>query len=123
MGEVVQFSAFRQREVVVKDSGNRDSLVPVELGVGVRERASCLAKISAYGVTAIQVRMINNEPSALLYLMSVGDAISLNRWILEQEDITDAEVTRRIDLIQMLENIDPALMDSLWSSLTRYDTA
>ncbi|HAS48948.1 MAG TPA: hypothetical protein DCS33_06635, partial [Gammaproteobacteria bacterium] len=52
------------------------------------------------------------------YLIGVADAISLNKEILAKEDISDEEIEHRIDLIQMMENMNFAGMDSLWESFT-----
>ncbi|MBT5718780.1 hypothetical protein N9329_04160 [Gammaproteobacteria bacterium] len=48
----------------------------------------------------------------------MADAISLNKEILAKEDISDEEIEHRIDLIQMMENMNFAGMDSLWESFT-----
>ena len=50
--------------------------------------------------------MINSDPNDLLYLLDIDDAIWLNKQILEQESICEKEITHRIDLIQMLENVN-----------------
>ena len=50
----------------------------------------------------------------------MADAISLNKEILAKEDISDEEIERRIDLIQVMENMNLAGMDSLWESFTSH---
>ena len=65
------------------------------------------------------VRRVTEEPEALLYLIGVKDAIRLNKRILELESISEEEIARRIDVIQMLENVNLSMMDSLWASFTR----
>jgi|TARA_B110000238_G_scaffold177493_1_gene199427 hypothetical protein len=42
---------------------------------------------------------VNDDPSALLYLIGVGDAILLNKKILAGEEVSEEEIERRIDLI------------------------
>lgn len=51
--------------------------------------------------------------------MGVKDAIWLNKKILEFEELSDEEIAHRIDLIQMLENVNLAMMESLWDLFTR----
>jgi len=97
---------------------DRDSLIPIELAVGSKDRNYCLTRMAKYDVCAIHIRMVKDDPEALLYLMSVNDAIWLNKEMLEETDLSEAEVCQRIDLIQMLENVNGALMDSLWDSFT-----
>ena len=74
--------------------------------------------MSTYGVSSIHVRSVNDDPSALLYLIGVGDAILLNKKILAGEEVSEEEIERRIDLIQMMENMNFVGMDSLWESLS-----
>jgi hypothetical protein len=101
MGEVVNLKDYQNRAVSRAKRPVSDSMVPIELAVGLAERNLCLAKLAEYAVSAIEVRMIKNEPGALVYLMSVKE-----------------EVADRIDLIQMLENMNLPMMESLWDSFT-----
>lgn len=94
-------------------------LIPIELGTGIDDRREALDKIAEYQLRAIDVRMISDQPMGLLYLMSIKDAITLNMNMLEHEDLSNEQIGIRIDLIQLLENTDPALVDSLWESFTR----
>ena len=118
MGEVVKLAEYRQAKGDNTVTA-QDSLVPIEFAVGFSDRNKCLGKIAEYGVRAIHIRMVKDEPDALLYLMGVKDAIWLNKKILEREAISDDEIAHRIDLIQMLENVNVPLMDSMWDSFTR----
>ncbi len=118
MGEVIQFGNFSKPSGSVEAGNVQDSLVPIEFAVGFASRNECLNKIAEYGVSAVHVRMVNDEPDAMLYLIGVRDAILLNKKILEGESITDDEVAQRIDLIQMLENLNLDMLDSLWASFT-----
>ena len=125
MGEVVQLSEFRRapdKQVSQVAPAASDGLIPIEFAVGFSEREQCLQKIAQYGVRAIHVRSVHNRPEALLYFIAVEDAIWLNKKILELEEISDEEVAQRIDLIQLMENMDLALLDSLWASFTRCDS-
>ena len=74
--------------------------------------------MSTYGVSSLHVRSVNDDPSALLYLIGVGDAILLNKKILAGEEVSEEEIERRIDLIQMMEDMNFVGMDSLWESLS-----
>jgi hypothetical protein len=119
MGEVVKLNDYRKQQQPQPEELVRDSLVPIEFAVGCGDRTECLSKIAQYGVRAIHIRMVNEEPDALVYLMGVRDAIWLNKKILEREELSDDEIAARIDVIQMLENANLALMENLWKSFTR----
>lgn len=119
MGEVVQLSDYRAPQTVELPEEIQDSLVPIEFAVGFNDRKKCLSKIAEYGIHSLHIRRVTEEPEALLYLIGVKDAIRLNKRILELESISDEEIVRRIDVIQMLENVNLSMMDSLWASFTR----
>ena len=57
---------------------------------------------------------VNIQPN----LIGVGDAILLNKNILANEEISEEEIERRIDLIQMMENMNFVGIDSLWESFS-----
>jgi hypothetical protein len=119
MGEVVQLSEYRAAHAKESAAPSTDALIPIEFAVGLRDRDECLGKIAEYGVRAIHIRWVNEEPEVLLYLMGARDAIWLNKKILEREEISDLEIAQRIDLIQMLENMNLPMMGSMWESFTR----
>lgn len=132
MGQIVSLNDYAAKRETLQDaidlstslgSDEQDpvannGLVPIELAAGFVSREKCLSKIEEYGLRAIHVRMVNDEPTALLYLMNIKDAISLNLQILESEELPEDEIMRRIDIIQMLENADVSLIDTLWDSFT-----
>ncbi len=118
MSNVVDMSEFRKKLATESSVAMRDGLIPIEFAMGINDRSACLDKITKYGVSSIHVRMVNDEPGALLYLIGVGDAIWLNKKILESEDVTDEEIAHRIDLIQMMENMNFVGMDDLWESFS-----
>lgn len=118
MSNVVNMSDYRSNLAAESADALRDGLVPVEFALGIRNREKCLDKISAYNVSSVHVRGVNNEPGSLLYLIGVSDAIWLNKKIIETEDISEDEVKERIDLIQAMENMKFALMDNLWESIS-----
>ncbi|MFT4888173.1 MAG: hypothetical protein ACJAY7_000475 [Pseudohongiellaceae bacterium] len=118
MGEVFKLKDYQNRTASRAERSVSGSMVPIEFAVGFAERNLCLAKLAEYAVSAIEVRKIKNEPGALVYLMSVKDALWLSKKILEREDLSEKEVADRIDLIQMLENINLPMMESLWDSFT-----
>ena len=119
MGDVIQLSEYRKATAARNDIESvDDSLVPIEFAVGLSSRDKCLGKIAEYGVQALHIRRVTDEPEALLYLMGVKDAIWLNKKILELEELSDEEIEQRIDVIQMLENVNLAMMESLWDSFT-----
>lgn len=122
MGDVVQLSDYQKAFNNESADALRDGLIPVEFALGDKDRESCLAKISEYGVHSIHVRMVNAKPDAFLYLIGVRDAIYINKKILECEDISDDEIEQRIDLIQMMENMNLSLMDTVWESISRQGT-
>ena len=119
MGEVVRLSDYQRDINSDSREALRDGLVPIEFAIGFAARDKCLSKIADYGVRSIHVRMVNEETDAYLYLIGVRDAIWINKKILECEEIGDEEITKRIDLIQMMENMDLTLMDSMWESISR----
>lgn len=119
MGVVVQLSDYRlDAEQPDSNCGADESFVPVEFAVGFTARSECLAKLAEYGLHSIETRQVNSEPDALLYLLRVSDAIWLNKRILERENLSDEAIAKRIDIVQMLENLDLTLMQSLWASFT-----
>ena len=119
MGEVVRLDSYRNRKFETYAEEINDSMVPVEFAVGFSDREVCLAKIREYGIRNIVSHQLTEQPQTVFHLIGVRDAIWLNKKILEREDISDDEITRRIDLIQMLENANLGLMDGLWRSFTR----
>ena len=119
MGQVVKLSDYRAERFGNSADSLSDSLVPIEFAIGFSDRNDCLKKIAEYGVRAVHIRSVNDEPDALLYLMGVKDAIWINKRILEKEQISDEEIAHRIDLIQMLENVNFSMMESMWESFTR----
>lgn len=119
MGDVVELRHYQRPGSANEAEQAKDSLVPIEFAIGKGDRSRCLEKLAAYGIQSIHIRRITEEPEALLYLMTVQDAITINKMILEKEPLGDEEIARRIDVIQMLENINPVLLDSLWESFTQ----
>lgn len=118
MSNVINMSDYRKKLATESSEAMRDGLIPIEFAIGINDRAACLEKVTKYGVSSIHVRMVNDEPGALLYLIGVGEAIWLNKKILEKEDISEEEIERRIDLIQMMENMNFVGMDDLWESFS-----
>ena len=121
MGEVVQLKGY-QASRAQKSAELGDILVPIEFAVAFTDRNQSLSKIAEYGIRALHIRMVNDEPDTLLYLMGVKDAIWLNKKIIEVEEITEEEVAKRIDLIQMMENANLSLMHTMWESFTQQST-
>lgn len=119
MGEVVRLDQFREQQFTEFAAEISDSLIPVEFAVGAQDRQACLEMIADYGIHRVFTQQLAAHPGAELKLISVGDAIWLNKKILEREEMSDDEIARRIDLIQMLENTNLALLESLWQSFTR----
>lgn len=118
MGVVVQLSDFRNKEAIEPQCSVADSHVPVEFAAGFSDREQCLQKIAEYGFESIQIRRLKNEPESLIYLLSVQDALELNKGILAREELSDEDIEKRIDIIQMLENLDLGLMENLWAAFT-----
>jgi len=118
MNNVVNMKDYRKQIASKSSDAIRDGLIPIEFAIGINNREQCLDKMSIYGVSSIHVRSVNNDPEALLYLIGVGDAILLNKKILASEEISEEEVERRIDLIQMMENMNFVGMESLWESFS-----
>lgn len=117
MGVVVQLNDYRNNTADIDDAV-ADSYVPIEFAVGLSDREKCLQKIADHGIESIQIRRLKNEPDSLIYLLSVKDALWLNKKILEREELSDDDIEKRIDIIQMLENLDLNLLENLWSAFT-----
>ena len=118
MGQVVRLRDYQKSYSSESADAMRDGLVLIEFALGDSNRENCLAKIAEYGVHSIHVRMVNNKPDAFLYLIGVRDAIFINKKILEREEISEQEICQRVDLIQMMENMNLSLMDSVWESIS-----
>jgi hypothetical protein len=118
MSNVVNMKDYRKKIARESSDAIRDGLIPIEFAIGISNREQCLDKMSTYGVSSIHVRSVNDDPSALLYLIGLGDAILLNKKILAGEEFSEEEIERRIDLIQMMENMNFVGMDSLWESFS-----
>jgi len=118
MNTVVNMKDYRKKIASESSDAIRDGLIPIEFAIGIDNRELCLDKMSTYGVSSIHVRSVNDDPATLLYLIGVGDAILLNKKILANEEIAEEDIERRIDLIQMMENMNFVGMDSLWESFS-----
>lgn len=113
MGDVVQLEKFRQRVNNLSLDAMRDGLVPVEVALAEADPEACLEKLGDYGVGGVHVRSVSNYPHRELYFIGLREAIWVNRKILELEDISEEEVLQRMDLVQMMENLDFSLLDQM----------
>jgi hypothetical protein len=98
--------------------------VPLQFGVGFDEIDLCLAKLAEYGITSIRRRELKRRElkhrlDSTLYFITVADALCVNIKILEHEQLSEQVVRQRVDLMQMLENVNPWLMEGIWDSFTR----
>ena len=118
MKNVVKMKDYRKNIANQSSDAIREGLIPIEFAIGIINRDQCLDKMSTYGMSSIHVRSVNDDPAVLLYLIGVGDAILLNKKILANEEISEEEIERRIDLIQMMENMNFVGMDNLWESFS-----
>ncbi len=118
MGKVVQLSDYRETVQQKLVPVAADSKVPIQFALGKQDRRECLQILARYGVSSIEVRRVHEQEDVALLLVSVLEAIWLNKRILEREDLSDDEIAAHIDIIQMLENIDPEIMEKLWASFT-----
>lgn len=108
MNKLVKLNDYR------KDSGagvrlaqrSMEGLIPVQNALKMGDQEKCLAKIAEYGMQSLYVQIIDSKPDSLLYMMEIEDGIWLNRKILEGGDISEQEIEQRIDLIQMMENMN-----------------
>ena len=115
MGTVIRFSDYRHSSG--ETAGETDSLIPVEFGVGVGDMAECMSLVARHGNGALIVRPVGGDSREVIYLIRVRDAIALNKHLLETVELSDQEITRCIDLIQLLENINTSLLETIWSSI------
>jgi len=116
MGQVIKFSN-QQANVRHSSSLGQDSLIPVELALGMKDENFCLATIAKYGNCAVHPSLLSDGSGAVIYLIMVCDAIWLNKRILELEELDDEAVSSCVDLIQMLENVNDSLLESAWGSI------
>lgn len=118
MGHVIQFSDYKTKERGSEVLEHR-CLIPIEFGVGNADFFHCMELIARYGTGTVQVKPVSEESEDIVYLMQVGDALKLNRRLLEAVELSDEEIAERIDLIQMLENINTPLLETIWSAFYR----
>ena len=118
MGVVVQFKDFYEARAESAAEVKNKSLVPLQFGVGFAEIDTCLAKLAQYGVTSVHRRELKHHLDSTLHFITVADALWLNNEILEYEQLSEQVIRQRVDLMQMLENVDPWLMEGIWDSLT-----
>lgn len=117
MSNVIQLSEYRQRVKNISSEAMRDGLVPLEVALAEADTEKCLQKLSKYGLSSVHVRSVKDYPSRDIYFVGLKEAIWVNKKILQHESATETETTLRIDLIQMLENLDFTLMDRMWESI------
>jgi hypothetical protein len=118
MGEVVQLQAYASQPVPPSTQQRGQALVPVEFAVAIDDREAASARLIYYGIRSFTECRLKGNPSSSLAMVSVQDAISVNKLILEYEELSVDAIGERIDLIQMLENIDIPMMQSLWGAIT-----
>lgn len=119
MGEVVRFLEFHKPSMEQRSELSQGGLVPLQFGVGFDEVDLCLEKLAEYGIRDVYLRELAEPAGTPLMLITVGDALWLNTQILQREKLSNEVTRRRIDLLQMLENVDPWLMQSIWESFSR----
>lgn len=117
MSNVIQLSEYRQRVKNISSEAMRDGLVPLEVALAEADTDKCLQKLSKYGLSSVHVRSVKDYPSRDIYFIGLKEAIWVNKKILQHESSDDSEMSLRIDLIQMLENLDFTLMDRMWESI------
>ncbi len=118
MGEVVQLQPFAFERVLASRVSRADALVPVEFAVGIQDRAAAIARLAFYGVDSFKHRSLKGDAAGSLCMVSVLDAIKVNKYILEHEELAVVDIEERIDLIQMLENINIPMMQGLWGAIS-----
>ncbi|CAE7874979.1 unnamed protein product [Symbiodinium microadriaticum] len=117
MTKVIDLSEYRKRVKNISSEAMRDGLVPLEVALAEADTDKCLQKLSKYGLSSVHVRSVKDYPSRDIYFMGLKEAIWVNKKILEHENASKDEAMLRIDLIQMLENLDFTLMDRMWESI------
>ena len=119
MGNIVDFNNFRKEGQEKDLSGfSHSPMVPVEFAVGLGSLEACLQKVAEVGECAVYSRLVGDVQQALIYFISVEDAIRINKRILEKETLSEQEIKDRIDLVQSLENQDLGLLGRIWESFT-----
>ncbi|MEX2131795.1 MAG: hypothetical protein WD772_09930 [Pseudohongiellaceae bacterium] len=118
MGNIIRLCDYKSRELT-PTTFEHNCLIPIEFGAGNGDFFRCMELIANFGNGAVQVRPVSDDTHELVYLMRVGDAIVLNKRLLEEDELTDQEIAERIDLIQMLENINASLLENIWNAFYR----
>ncbi len=116
MGDVVNLNDFRKTQSELSADIADSGLVPLEFATGITDRRACFDKLAKYSIDTVHVRTAGSQSNSLIYLIGVKNAIRLNKLILEHEDISDDEIEQRIDLIQLMENMNFNVMESLVES-------
>ncbi len=118
MGEVVHLQSFAEARSPISRVSRADALVPVEFATGISDREAAIARLAYFGINNLKHRILKDNPSTSLCMVTLADAIRMNKKILELEELSIEDISVRVDLIQMLENIDIATMNTLWRSIT-----
>jgi hypothetical protein len=120
MGEVVQLQPFVSEHAPASAELRAQALVPVEFAMAIGDREAAVARLAYYGISAFIQCSLKGSPASSLCMVSVKEAICVNKLILEHEELSVEAIGERIDLIQMLENINIPMMQSLWGSITTH---
>ncbi len=118
MGKVVHLQSFAEARSPISRVSRADALVPVEFATGIADREAAIARLAYFGINNLKQRSLKDNPANSLCMVTLADAIHMNKKVLELEELSVADISVRIDLIQMLENIDIAMLQSLWGSIT-----
>jgi len=116
MGEVVNLRDYRKSSSDLNTDIASDGLVPLEFVVGATDLKACFGKLAQYSIDTIHVRSMHDAPNSVIYLIGIQNGIRLNKLIFERENLCEDEIEQRIDLIQMMENMDIDLIASLIES-------
>ena len=116
MGDVVNLNDYRNEPSEVNADIVSSGLVPREFATGITDRRECFDKLAQYSIDTVHVRAAGPQSNSLIYLIGIQNAIRLNKLILEHEEIDEEEIEQRIDLIQMMENMNFNVMESLVES-------
>ena len=122
MGQVIRFSDYKTFEAGQSSNGH-DSLIPIELALGIEDEKDCLSTIAKLEGCPIYPRLLSDGSGAVLFLVSVSDAIIINQLLLEQEALDDERAGICIDLIQMLENVSESLLEGAWGAIDEQQTS
>jgi len=120
MGTVIYFDNHQRGQkpsASARQELPEDSLIPVQLALDEYDIEKCFARLASFGRCSVFPRANPEDSGKILFLVRIGDAITLNQYLLDL-DVEDSQaMAHRIDHIQMLENCEASLLCKAWDRI------